>query len=202
MAVRDKASIDTQHAVIVVIRGDPVPDAAIPTIELDLAKFQSGRWALQLDAAFARREEPAVIPAQGVACLAVAWWAQLSPRSYLQAIEGAVLLSPLSVGFGQEAIAAAARPGPTTRLPFPSVVACAPGPFIDRVLALADRWGSHFVERGSIAAQAPTTRNATPTEDEARLIALLPLLEHRVPGDAFAPGPRPARRLRRPAAID
>jgi hypothetical protein len=39
MAVRDKASIDTQHAVIVVIRGDPVPDAAVPTIELDLAKF-------------------------------------------------------------------------------------------------------------------------------------------------------------------
>jgi len=91
---------------------------------------------------------------------------------------------------------------PTTRLPFPSVVACAPGPFIDRVLALADRWGSHFVERGSIAAPAPTTRTATPTEDEARLIALLPLLQHRVPGDAFTPGPRPARRLRRPAAID
>jgi len=92
-------AFDRPQPFIVAIKGDPVLAGGLPRLELDLSKFHSGRWALQLDAAFARRSEPAVIVAEGVACLAVAWWAQLSPRSYLQNIGGALFMSPLNVRF-------------------------------------------------------------------------------------------------------
>jgi len=176
------ASIDPQHAVIVTVKGDAPKALSVPAVELDLAKFQAGRWALQLDAVFARRREPAVILAQGVACLAVAWWAQLSPRSYLDSVQGALFLSPLHIGFGQEAIAAAARQGPSTRLPFPSVVASVSYPFIDRLLAVADGWGSHVIETGAEPTAYPTNRQAAHTEATARLLDLLPLL-HDVASD-------------------
>lgn len=177
MTIGYQASIDAQHAVIVAIKGDPIATRSIQTVALDLAKFQGGRWALQLDAVFAHRRDPIVILAQGVACLAVAWWARLSPHSYVKAIQGALFLTPLSVGFGQDAIAAAARQGPSTRLPFPSVLAGMTSPFVGRSLALADEWGSRFVEIGADTANGPTNRNAVCTDDEARLTALLPLLQ-------------------------
>ncbi len=180
MTVSYPASIDSQHAVIVTVKGDDAHASSTPTVELDLAKFQSGRWALQLDAVFARRREPAVMLAQGVACLAVAWWAQLSPRSYLKSVQGALFLSPLNVGFGQEAMAAAARQGPSTRLPFPSVVVSAAYPFLDRLLAVADGWGSLVIERDSPG--HPTNRHAACLhEEEQKMIALLPLLEGETP---------------------
>lgn len=170
------ASIDPQYAVIVTVDGDPPLVSSTPQIALDLSRFQSGRWALQLDSVFAHRREPAVILARGVACLAVAWWALLSPRSYLQSLHGAVMLSPLHIGFGQDAIAVAARLGPSTRLPFPSIVASAAYPFKDRLLSLADSWGSHLVEIGAVEDDEPTNRRAQRSADEARLIELLPLL--------------------------
>lgn len=170
------ASIDLQHAVIVTVEGDPPLASPVPQIALDLSKFQSGRWALQLDSVFARRREPAVILAQGVACLAVAWWAQLSPRSYLQSLRGAAFLSPLNIGFGQDGIAAAARLGPSTRLPFPSIVASAGYPFMDRLLTLADAWGSRLIETGDSANGVPTNRQAPRSADEVQLIDLLPLI--------------------------
>lgn len=169
--------IDPQNAVIVTIKGNPAQSGSVPGVELDLSKFQSGRWALQLDAVFSRRRQPAVILAQGVACLAVAWWAQLSPRSYLHSVQGALFLSPLTIGFGEDAIAATARQGPSTRLPFPSVVASASYPFIDRLLALADSWGSQVVETGGDLTAHPTNRQATLTEDTGSLLGLLPLLQ-------------------------
>ncbi|WP_175518060.1 alpha/beta hydrolase [Sphingomonas sp. OK281] len=170
----------------------------MPGVELDLSKFQSGRWALQLDAVFSRRRQPAVILAQGVACLAVAWWAQLSPRSYLQSVQGALFLSPLTIGFGEDAIAAAARQGPSTRLPFPSVVASASYPFIDRLLALADSWGSQVVETGGDLTAHPTNRQATLTEDTGSLLGLLPLLQGASVGNGINPdGTIPATVLTR-----
>lgn len=187
MTIGHPTSIDPHHAVIVTIRGDAVEAASVPRIELDLSKFQSGRWALQLDAVFSRRRQPAVIVAQGVACLAVAWWAQLSPRSYLQSVQGALFLSPLNIGFGQEAMAAAARHGPSTRLPFPSVVVSAACPFLDRLLTLADGWGSQVVETGGDLTAHPTNRQATLNEDTRSLLGLLPMLHGASPGNAVKP---------------
>ena len=166
-------AFDRPQPFIVAIKGDPVLAGGLPRLELDLSKFHSGRWALQLDAAFARRSEPAVIVAEGVACLAVAWWAQLSPRSYLQNIGGALFLSPLNIRFGQAAIAASARLSPGTRLPFPTVVASDASSFVEQVLALADSWGSRFVATDSPAGPHPTNLRGVGTAAEDRLLELL-----------------------------
>lgn len=172
----DEPTRDAFQPIRVAIKGDPAPHGALARVELDLAKFHSGRWALQLDSAFARRDTPAVILAQGVACLAVAWWAQLSPRSYMTHIRGALFLSPLDVRFGQEGMAASARLGPATTLPFPSVVAHAGYPFVDRLLALADSWGSVFVDAAA-PAEAATNRRGATSDTTAQLLALLDQFE-------------------------
>jgi hypothetical protein len=166
-------AIDRPQPVIVAIKGDPFLATSLPRLDLDLSKFQNGRWALQLDSAFARRNEPVVIVAEGVACLAVAWWAQLSPRSYLRNISGALFLSPLNIRFGQAAIAASARLSPATRLPFPSLVTGDPSSYVEQVLALADSWGSRFVAGVSPVGPHPSNSRGGGTEAEDQLIELL-----------------------------
>lgn len=180
--------------VLVTVKGDAGGGHAgtappLRRIELDLAKFHNGRWALQLDAACGRAGAPVVILAQGVACLAVAWWAQLSPPSYLRGVRGAVFRAPLSIGFGQAAVAASALTGPAHRLPFPSIVAAEASPLIERVVALADTWGSRFVGAGADGARGAGDR----------LLAYLGLFDAAAPvvtplrtGDAVA-GFAPAR---------
>jgi predicted alpha/beta hydrolase family esterase len=175
-------SFDKPVPIIVSVKGDAQIAAKLQRVELDLSRFHSGRWALQLDGVMANRTEPAVILAQGVACLAVAWWAQLSPRSYLRNIRGAVLLSPLSYGFGQSAIARNVRLSPATKLPFPSIVACDPSPAVEQVLALADSWGSRFVDASNLAPGHPSNRSAIGSQAEQRLVDLLATLG----SDAFA----------------
>jgi len=149
-------SADLPVTVMVTVKDDPL---AIPvnardrlrSVAIDLRTgFHRGLWALQLDKAVTESRERVVFAAHGVACLAVAWWAQLSPRSYLKNVAGAVFHAPLSLTMGQSAIARSLWPSPATRLPFPSVVADDTSPLVERVLALADNWGSRF-----IAANAP-----------------------------------------------
>ncbi|MEO7171092.1 MAG: alpha/beta hydrolase [Sphingomonas sp.] len=171
------SSADRPLPVLIVARGDPAIALPLQRVELDLTKFHSGRWAQQLDTAMTRSREPVVLLAQGVACLAVAWWAQLSPRSYLEHIRGAVFLSPLSIGFGQAAIAAKARVSPATKLPFPSVVASDPSSMIEQVLALADNWGSRFVDSGAVQGAHPSNRRGGGTAAEDRLLHLLGLFD-------------------------
>ncbi len=166
-------SFDKPVPIIVSVKGDAQIAARLQRIELDLSRFHSGRWALQLDGSMASRSEPVILLAQGVACLALAWWAQLSPPAYLRNIRGAVLLSPLSYGFGQSAIARNVRLSPGTRLPFPSIVACDPSPAIEQVLALADSWGSRFVDASAVAAGRPSNRSAIGNNAEQRLVDLL-----------------------------
>ena len=146
-------------------------------ISLDLLRFHSGRWALQLDSAFARRADQVVILAQGLACLAVAWWGQLSPCSYLRSVRGAVFISPITVDLNQIAAAASLRTGPKCHLPFPSVVVSDPIAQIDQVLALADSWGSVFVPASVTAADCPTNRIARPGGAEDILLAYTAYLE-------------------------
>ena len=94
--------------ILTVVLKDEAAPASGEVLVLDLVKFHGGRWALQLDAALSSRTEPVIIAARGVACLAVAWWAKLSPKIYTRGIEGAIFEAPLHVGFGQAHIAAAA----------------------------------------------------------------------------------------------
>ncbi len=189
MNVRRHDRVDLQDIVVVGVKGATPAGAFAPHVELDLACFPGGRWALQLDSVFSRSQEPAVIVAQGVACLAVAWWARLSPRSYTRSVRGAVFLSPFAIGFGQHGIAAAARGGPATRLPFPSVIASSSDSLGDQLLALADSWGSQLVEPDAIAGAPPTNRVAPLSEEDAHLIDLIRRLAASSP--AVAPQPKP-----------
>lgn len=164
------------RAILVSVAGDPPAPAGIEHVILDLSKFHNGRWALELDAAFTRRQTPVVILARGLACLAVSWWAQLSPRSYLRQVRGAVFESPLSVDFHHVAAAASIRTGPTYRLPFPSVVVSDGSFQIEQVLALADKWGSQLVTQPSDMIADHTNRHAA-SDGTAMLLTYAQLLD-------------------------
>lgn len=141
----------TDHSppIVVCVKGDAIALATAPAIELDLARFPNGRWALQLDDGFAWRESPVAIVAHGLACHAVAWWAQLSPRRYLSAVSGALFHAPLRFRAELASAAAAMQNGPRYRLPFASVVLGDGWFAAEETLALADRWGSCFVASGA-----------------------------------------------------
>lgn len=166
--------------ILVSVRGDSPSPSPFAQVELDLSKFHNGRWAVQLDATFSRSDSPVVIVARGVACLAIAWWAQLSPRSYLRSVRGAVFESPLAVEMSQVAVAAAIRSGPTYRLPFPSIVVNDAVFRIEEVLRLADKWGSRFVEKGATPGEQPSNRTAPFTETEHALLRYLNVLDRGV----------------------
>lgn len=162
---------DRPTPILVSVKGDPAVFPVPASIALDLSKFHNGRWALQLDAALARREAPVVIVAHGIACRAVAWWAQLSPRSYLRAVTGALFHAPLQVGFDSLAAAAAMQNGPACRLPFPSVVISDASFQVEETLALADAWGSRFVATDTAASGAASNRHARFTAIEDLLLS-------------------------------
>jgi hypothetical protein len=164
--------------ILITVKGDADAAHAGTAVGLDLSRFHNGRWALQLDAIFARRTDPAIILARGVVCLAVAWWAQLSPRSYLQAIRGALFVSPLRIDFGQAAIATSALAGPHCRLPFPTIVISDAGaPYLEQVLSLADDWGSTFLDTGAAHSTRPSNRRPATSDFDAMLPDYLELLD-------------------------
>lgn len=183
--------------ILVSVRGESPLSMPIAQVELDLSKFHNGRWAVQLDATFSRRDAPVVIVARGVACLAISWWAQLSPRSYLRSVRGAVFDSPLAVEIGQVAVAAAIRTGPTYRLPFPSLVVSDASFRIEEVLKLADKWGSRFVEKGASQTGQPSNRHGPFSDAEGALLAYLNLLDR----DRVAPQSHAAEHVEAPVLV-
>jgi predicted alpha/beta hydrolase family esterase len=148
---------------VVSLTGDRAPDwpahGDIATLTLDMShKHHRGFWAMQLDEAARKMREPRVVVARGLASLAVVRWAQLSPKSYIANVAGAVLFSPLSFTPAQATLAQALQPSPTLPLPFRStVVEHRTSPLIEHLLALVDCWGSRFVDVGEFAAQPPRT---------------------------------------------
>ncbi|MCW3847892.1 alpha/beta hydrolase [Sphingomonas sp. LB-2] len=94
-------------------------------------------WAARLDQAVLRSEKPVLLVASGESCLATAWWARLSPASYVSKVAGALLFAPTP---GDEADSRFASP--RAALPFPSAVIDHASH--DRIEALAQGWGSAF----------------------------------------------------------
>jgi predicted alpha/beta hydrolase family esterase len=101
-----------------------------------------------LDQAIAERSEPPILVAHSLGCLAVVHWA----ATHRRAVAGALLVAPVDserkefpptiTGFA---------PVPTGRLPFPTVLAASVNdPYMQqtRARALADAWGSRFVDAG------------------------------------------------------
>lgn len=106
-------------------------------------------WATQLDEAVRHAERPVLLVAHGVGCLALAWWAKLSPAPYVERVAAALLVRPAE---GPAHAREFARP--KTLFPFPSVV-------IDRgddrqataqAMDFAASCGSRFIHGGEEAA--------------------------------------------------
>jgi len=192
-----EAVTDSPVTIVVSTKDDPFvlplgASGGIRSLALDLRTgFHRGLWALQLDKAVGEGRERVVFAAHGIACLAVAWWAQLSPRSYLRNVAGAVFHAPMAMTMGQAAIARSLWPSPATRLPFPTVVANEGSPLVDRVLALADNWGSRFVDMDAIAHPTRSDLRGERTGIEDHLLDLLGLFR-RGERPATALGDRPA----------
>ena len=91
----------------------------------------------RIDAAVTQADRAVLLVAQGAACFAAAWWARLSPSSYVSRVAGALLFAPSEDG---EHFAS-----PEVSLPFPSMVVENTVPRLD-VRALALGWGSEVVD--------------------------------------------------------
>lgn len=106
---------------------------------------QRNRWAVRMDEAVMRADKPVLLVASGETCHAAAWWARLSPTPYVSRVAGALLFAPSKTANDADERFAS----PRIVLPFPSAIVGAESAALDqRILALAEGWGSRFVEQG------------------------------------------------------
>ncbi|MEZ0242352.1 MAG: alpha/beta hydrolase [Sphingomonas sp.] len=103
---------------------------------------QRNLWAVRLDEAVRRADKPVLLVADGESCFATAWWARLSPASYVARVAGALLFAPHERGDP------ARFASPRGSLPFPSTVIDRSARLDRRTLAIAQGWGSELLERG------------------------------------------------------
>lgn len=105
---------------------------------------QSARNILgaRLDRVVSDAEARVMLIAEGAGCFAAAWWARLTPASYVSRVAGAVFYAPVVDARAARA-AASHFASPKTRLPFPSLLIDNRDVLDDgRVDALAIGWGS------------------------------------------------------------
>lgn len=126
------------------------------TVRVDLGMWHTphrNSWVTKLDQAIRRAQTPVVLAAHSLGCIAVAWWAELSPQLPNWPVVGALLVAPADVDRGEApAEIKGFAPTPRLRLPFPSlVVASTDDPWVglDHARGLAGDWGSHFVDAGA-----------------------------------------------------
>lgn len=154
-----------------VIAGE-LPHADLHEIPLRLGAGEKiGKWAAQLDTALIGLADPSIVVAEGLAAIAFAHWAQLSPPCYWRHIVGAVLIDPAEPGDWAHA---GLTTTPSTPLPFPSLLVGSETSTAPYQLTLADRWRSHFVTRGGALNQ-----EAADTAEASLLAALRFCLEQR-----------------------
>jgi len=128
---------------------------SVPRMERD--KLSCAAWITALDQLLAQTDVAPILVAHSAGVMIVVHWAQRHRRR----IKGALLAtppdfeSPLPDGYPtQETLRENGwLPTPRDRLPFPSIVAGSmndPLGSIDRVMALAESWGSRFVNLGNV----------------------------------------------------
>jgi predicted alpha/beta hydrolase family esterase len=127
------------------------------TVRAELGQWNAPNrdaWVTRLDEAIRRAEAPVILAAHSLGCLAVAWWAALSPQPFGWPVAGALLVAPPDVDRADTQVALRSfAPSPKTPLPFPSiVVASSDDPWVtpERAHSMAADWGSHFVEAGAL----------------------------------------------------
>ncbi|MBB3346949.1 MULTISPECIES: alpha/beta hydrolase [unclassified Sphingomonas] len=157
-------------------------------------------WVTKIDQAVASARAPVILVAHSLGCVAVAWWASLSPQPYGWPVAGALLVAPADVDrAGVAPELAPFAPSPKEPLPFPSIVVASsddPWVTLERAHSLAVDWGSHFIDYGAcghINAASGLGRWPEGLELLDRVIAAAggPHGEARTPGDARAILARP-----------
>jgi serine hydrolase len=140
-----------------------MPNAvSVPRIARD--KLSCSAWVAKLDESLAQIDEPPILVAHSGGVMIVVHWAQRHRRP----IKGALLAtppdfeSPLPEGYPtQETLQQNGwLPTPRAPLPFRSIVAASandPLGQIDRVAALAEAWGSRFVNVGNVGHLNPAS---------------------------------------------
>ena len=112
---------------------------------------QRNIWAARLDEAVLHAERPVLLVASGASCFATAWWARLSPANYVSRVAGALLFTPLARTGARDPELAEKFASPRIALPFPSAIVseeAGSGKWSEQVEALAESWGSRFLESG------------------------------------------------------
>ncbi len=109
-------------------------------------------WVTKIDQAVRQAKAPVILAAHSLGCLAVAWWAEMSPQPYGWPVAGALLVAPADAERADSpAELKGFAPTPRKSLPFPSIlVASTDDPWIDigQARSLASFWGSHFIDAG------------------------------------------------------
>ena len=109
-------------------------------------------WVTKIDQAVRAAQAPVILAAHSLGCLAVAWWAEMSPQPYGWPVAGALLVAPADAERADSpAELKGFAPTPRKSLPFPSIlVASTDDPWIDigQARSLASFWGSHFIDAG------------------------------------------------------
>ena len=110
-----------------------------------------GDWLIQLEEAVLRAPNPVVLAAHSLGCIQVAAWAGVSQSTHR--VKAALLVAPGDVERADLAPQLPTwQPIALQRLPFPSVlVGSRNDPYcsFDRVQAMANAWGSQFIDLGN-----------------------------------------------------
>lgn len=113
---------------------------------------------VRLDAAVTQADRAVLLLAHGAGCFATAWWARLSPASYVARVAGAIFFQPAESIDGELRRTFAS---PHVRLPFPSVVIGARGAgaaTLTDLHTLAEGWGSRVLGAGGTRAHGAFER--------------------------------------------
>lgn len=120
---------------------------------VELGQWQNphrNTWVNKLNLALHKAQRPVVLCAEGLGCLAVAWWVEYESPKFGEPVVGAIFISPPDVDRpGSDPRLARFGACPRETLPFPSYLVVKPElPMLERfsTIRLARDWGSFFID--------------------------------------------------------
>lgn len=117
--------------------------------------------AARIDAAVTQADRAVLLVAHGASCFATAWWARLSPASYVSRVAGALFFEPIEGDERNVDSLLDTFASPRSTLPFPSIVLGGEAVSKDlrpQIRALARSWGSKVVIGGHVEIDSPLSR--------------------------------------------
>jgi uncharacterized protein len=141
--------------------------AAVPPAHRHIAcsartRTERNLLAAKLDEAVTQADRAVLLLAQGAGCFATAWWARLSPASYVARVAGALFFEPEGEGRASAQALLDTFASPRIALPFPSIlVNSADGRALPpQFSAIAEGWGSRVAVEAESDNPLARTRRA------------------------------------------